>query len=191
MKYPSVTVTALITASCEELFKLVSDPTRHSNLAGSGEVMNVEWITPPPFGVGSAFKARQCVGWYQYPTRSYVQTYDAPYRFVWLSGPGFRKPPFGQLWGFHLTPVDARSTLVSHLMKWPIAPVPNLPPFSWLAERGLQHELTNMRPTLYKLAKEAGASVIGDLQVVYDWVEDTSAIKGDGYDGFAHPSPAK
>lgn len=31
-----------------------------------------------------------------------------------------------------------------------------------------------MKPTLYKLAKLANAVVIGELQVIYDWCEQTS-----------------
>jgi hypothetical protein len=169
VKYPSVTVTALLTAPCEVLFEIVSDPLRHPGLAGSGEVIATRWVTPPPVGVGSAFQSRQCVGWYQYPTRSFVQVYDPPYRFVWMSGPGFRKPPLGQLWGFELKPLDARSTLVSHMMKWPLFPLIPVPPFTWLAALGVNHELANMRPTLFKLARLSGALVIGDLQVAYEW----------------------
>ena len=180
LKYPSVTVTGLITAPCESLFDIISDPTRHPELAGSGEVMQVRWTTRPPTRVG----------WYQYPSRSVIQIYDRPYRFVWLSGPGFRKPPFGQLWGFHLAPVDARSTLVSHLMKWPLLPVPPLPPFDLFARLGVDHELSNMRPTLSKLAKLAGAQVIGDLQVTYDWIEDAVA-KEQSLPTLARPTPAR
>jgi hypothetical protein len=33
----------------------------------------------------------------------------------------------------------------------------------------VNHELANMRPTLFKLARLSGALVIGDLQVAYDW----------------------
>jgi len=174
LNFPSVTVTALITAPCEVLFDIVSDPTRHPQLAGSGEVIEVKWITPPPVGVGSGFQSRQCIGWYQYPTRSYVQVYEPPYRFIWLSGPGFKKPPFGQLWGFDLQPIDARTTLASNLMRWPLLPLPQFPPFAWFAERGLKHELNNMKPTLYNLARMANAQVIGELQVVFDWCEHTS-----------------
>lgn len=122
LKNPSVTVTGLITASCETLFDIVSDPTHHPDIAGSGEVIHVEPMSPLPMHVGSGFKSRQCIGWYQYPSLSYVQVYDRPYHFVWLSGFGFRKPPFGQLWGFRFVPVDARSALVSHMMKLPLIP---------------------------------------------------------------------
>lgn len=169
VKYPSVTVTALLTAPVEALFDIVSDVERHPELAGSGEVIATRWLTPGPVRVGSAFQSRQCVGWYQYPSRSFVQVHERPYRFIWLSGFGFKKPPFGQLWGFDLKPVDARSTLVSHMMKWPLLPLVDLPLVSPMARRGVEHELANMRPTLPKLAKLSGAQVIGDLQVVYDW----------------------
>ncbi len=174
IKYPSATVTALITAPCEVLFEIVSDPLRHPELAGSGEVMDTRWVTPPPIGVGSCFQSRQCFGWYQYPTRSYIQVYEPPYRFIWLSGPGFKKPPFGQLWGFELTPIDERATLVAHLMRVPLYPLPAIWPFTWLADRGALHEVKNMKPTLYNLARMANAQVIGDLQVVLDWCERAS-----------------
>jgi hypothetical protein len=59
-------------------------------------------------------------------------------------------------------------------MRWPLFPVPDIPPFSWLKKRGLDHEVKNMKPTLYKLAKLANAVVIGELQVIYDWCEQTS-----------------
>lgn len=169
VKYPSLTVSALVTAPCETLFSIVSDPTRHPDMAGSGEVMETRWLTPPPIGSGSGFQSRQCVGWYQYPSRSYVQVYEPPYRFVWLSGPGFKRGPLGQLWGFDLKPLDARTTLVSHLMKVPYLPVPAVAPFNSITEHIAQLELKNMQPTLHKLAKLSGAQIIGNLQVVFDW----------------------
>jgi len=190
IKYPSLTVTGLITAGCETLFNIVSDPTRHPDLAGSGEVMQVRWTTHPPVGVGSGFVSLQCKGWYQYLSRSFVQVYDPPYWFVWRSGVGFRKTPFGQVWGFHLAPVDARSTLVSHLMKWPVLPMPQLPLFDVLMQRRVEHELSNMRPTLGKLAKLAGAQIIGNLQVTYDWLDDVSAKKPP-IPAMTQPTPAR
>jgi hypothetical protein len=86
-----------------------------------------------------------------------------------MSGFGFKKPPLGQLWGFELRPIDARSTLVSHMMKWPLFPLNEVPLISQMARRGVEHELANMRPTLAKLAKLTSALIIGDLQVTYDW----------------------
>ena len=131
--------------------------------------MECEWLSEPTDCAGAVFKSRQCVGWYQYPTRSYVQVYDPPYRFIWMSGPGFKKPPFGQLWGFELTPVDARSTLVSNLMQVPYVPALPVWPFTRITENIIERELVNMKPTLRRLAKATHAEVIGDLQITRDW----------------------
>lgn len=169
MRFPSATVTALITAPCEALFAIVSDPARHADIAGSGAVMECEWLSEMPVHAGAVFKSRQCVGWYQYPTRSFVQAFEPPHRFIWMSGPGFKKPPFGQLWGFELTPIDARSTLVSNLMQVPYVPALPVWPFKRITENIIERELTNMKPTLYRLAKVAHAEVIGELQIARDW----------------------
>lgn len=169
IKYPSVTVSGVVTTSCEKLFEIVSDVSKHSQLAGSGEVQEVRWITPPPLGVGSAFESKQQISAFAYPTRSYVQVYEPPFRFIWLTGPGFKKPPFGQLWGFDLKPLDARTTLVSNVMKTPIYPLPNIPPFTWFANVGAEHESRNMKPTLKNLARLANAQLLGEIEVIYDW----------------------
>ncbi|MCS7059983.1 MAG: hypothetical protein RMN25_02355 [Anaerolineae bacterium] len=166
VKYASATVSGVITAPAQKLFAIVSDVTRHPELAGSGEVMRVEWVTPPPIRVGSEFRARQQIGLARYSTRSFVQVYEPPYRFTWLSGPGFRKPPFGQLWGFEFQPQgDHPSTLVLHSMTVPV-PLLNVPPLSWIADAGARHETRNMLPTLENLARMAQARLIGDIRIV-------------------------
>lgn len=166
IKYSSVTVSGVITAPVEKLFAIVSDVTRHPELAGSREVQQVELITLPPIRAGSGFRARQQIGAFRYPTRSWVQVYDPPHRFTWLSGPGFRRPPFGQLWGFEFQPQGELSgALVLHSMTVPV-PLLNLPPFSWIADAGARHEARNMLPTLDNLARMAGARLIGDVRIV-------------------------
>jgi hypothetical protein len=167
--FPSVTVSCLITAPAEALFDIVSDVTQHPKLAGSGEVRGIEWITPAPHGEGSGFASRQQIGLLRYPARSYVQEYRRPYRFVWLSGFGMKKPPFGQLWGFDFQPLDSRTTWVSNMMRVPAYPVPRIPPLSWLASAGLDHEARNMKPTLRNLAVIAGAQLLGEIKVNHDW----------------------
>ena len=92
--------------------------------------------------------------------------YEPPYKFTWLSGPGFRKPPFGQLWGFEFQPLgDGSSTLVMHSMTVPVALL-TIQPFVPLAHAGARHEADNMRPTLVNLARMAGTRIIGELRVV-------------------------
>ncbi len=167
-KYPSVTVSGLITASSEKLFDIVTDVARHPELAGSGEVQNVAWITSEPHSVGSSFESQQSINGFRYRTRSVVQVFDRPRQFVWLSGMGAKRPPFGQLWGFDFKSIDARTTWVSHVMRVPI-PLLALPPFTWISRAGLMHEVANMKPTLPRLAKIAEAQLLGDIRVTLDW----------------------
>ncbi len=167
-KYPSVTVSGLITAPSDKLFDIVADVTRHPDLAGSGEVEQVEWTTPAPHGAGSRFTSQQNISGMRYRTRSVVQVFDRPNQFIWLSGMGAKRPPFGQLWGFDFRDIDGRTTWVSHMMRVPI-PVLRLPPFSWIVEAGSRHEVVNMKPTLSRLAKLADAQLVGDLRISLEW----------------------
>ncbi len=168
-KVPSVTVSGLITAPCEKLFAIISDVTQHPKLAGSGEVQTVAWTTKGPIGVGSGFASKQKVGLFQYGARSYVQEFDAPRRFVWLSGFGMKKPPFGQLWGFDLQPFDARTTWVSHMMRVPAYLFPDMQPFTGILHAGAQHEVRHMKPTLHNLAHLAQAQLLGEVRITFDW----------------------
>lgn len=168
MKHPSVTVRTTISAPIHSLFDIVADPRRHPELAGSGEVQTIELLTPGPIGVGSGFQAKQSVRGFQYPTRSFVQVCERPTKFVWLSGPGFRRPPFGQLWGFEFQTIDSATTRVMHSSSVPFYIVPQFPPFSQLAEKGVRHEADNMRPTLHNLARMAGAEVVGDVETAFE-----------------------
>ncbi len=166
---PSATVSGLITASCDTLFDIISDPLRHPEIAGSGEVMSVRMLTPPPIRVGTVFQSHQCMRWLAYPTRSFVRVYDPPYRFVWFSAPIICQFPFGQLWGFELVPIDSRLTAVNHLMRIPIYTLPNLPGINALVKAGVRHEINNMSPTLYRLAAAARAIVLGEIQIADRW----------------------
>jgi hypothetical protein len=166
---PSVTVSALITAPQEKLFALISDVTRHPELAGSGEVRAVKWLGDGMPRSGACFESRQQLGPLNYQVRSIVRQYDAPNRFVWLSGFGLGKPQVGEQWGFDLHYVDARTTWVSHMMRVPACVMPNLAPWTWLAQRGAQHEARNMKPTLHNLARLTHAQLLGEIRVVFDW----------------------
>ena len=73
MKYPSVTVSAVMAAPVRVLFDIVSDVGRHPELAGSREVRHTELVTPPPVRLGAHFRSRQQIGLLRYPTHSYVQ----------------------------------------------------------------------------------------------------------------------
>jgi hypothetical protein len=162
MKYAAATVQGVISAPREKLFEIVSDVTRHPHMAGSGEVQQVEWVTPSPIGIGSKFKARQKIG-FEYPTKSTVAVYEPNQAFVWFSG-ATGQPPFGEYWGFEFEPIGPNKTRVYHGMCVPI-PLPALFPFTLVADQGALHEVGNMKPTFQKLAALAGGELEGELEV--------------------------
>jgi len=163
MKYGAATVNGVISASAEALFAIVSDAKQHPKMAGSGQVETVEWVTPPPAQVGSKFKAHQNMG-VQYDSKSTVMLCVPNRVFVWFSGVT-GQPPLGQYWGFEFEPLGPSRTRVYHGMCVPI-PLPNIPPFTWIADTGAQHEVGNIKPTYEKLAQMAGGKLEGELSVV-------------------------
>ena len=165
MKYGAATVNGVISASAEALYKIVSDINRHKEMAGSGEIQAVEWVTPPPVKVGSQFKSRQKIGM-EYGTKSFIVVCETNRKFVWFSG-ATGKPPFGQYWGFEFEPMGKNRTRVYHGTCVPIA-LPNIPPFTWIADAGARHEVGNMEPTYQKLAKMAGGKLEGTLAVMME-----------------------
>ena len=162
MKYGSATVNGVINAPREKLFEIVSDVTRHVQMAGSGEIQRVEWVTALPVRVGSKFKAVQKIGM-EYPTQSTIAVYELNRAFVWFSGRS-GQPPFGEYWGFEFESLGPNKTRVYHGMCVPL-PLPNILPFTWVADRGALHEVNNMKPTFQKLAAMAGSTLEGELEV--------------------------
>jgi hypothetical protein len=163
MKYAAATVNGVISAPRETLFGIVSDVTRHPQMAGSGEVQRVEWVTPPPHTqVGSKFKSVQKIG-LEYPMKSVVAVYEPNMAFVWFSG-RTGAPPFGEYWGFEFESLGPNKTRVYHGMCVPI-PLPALFPFTLVADQGALHEVGNMKPTFQKLAALAGGELEGELEV--------------------------
>ena len=165
-KYASVTISGVITAPAERLFAIVTDVRCHPELAGSSEVRQVEWLTPEPIQVGSHFRSCQQIGPLRYQSHSFVQIYEPSRKFTWLSGIGFRKPPFGQLWGFEFVPQgEFPGALVMHSMTIPI-PVLNVAPFASIADAVAHREAQTMAPTLTNLARLANAKLIGETRIV-------------------------
>jgi hypothetical protein len=151
--YIGTTVSAEFAAPPEELWPIVSDFTRHPELAGSGQVMQIEALTDPPIHTGSRFRAQQRVSGLDYVTISHVIVCKPPYRLAWRIGlPG--TPPFAQIWHFELLPFE-QGSLVEHGVVLPYV-FPQLWPMT-----ALEHSITNgeaqgMVPTLRRLADMAG-----------------------------------
>lgn len=149
MNYLGAFVRAVIPAPAADIWALVSDPTRHPQLAGSGQVVQTEVITEPPFGLGSRFQSEQNVNGIKYTTVSHVVVYEPERRIAWRIGlPG--TPAFGQIWHFVLTPQED-GTLVENGVVLPYV-LPTIFPFSAAAQQVGQFEINAIRPTLHNIA---------------------------------------
>lgn len=163
LQYLGVTVRAVLPATPEALWSIVSDVERHPELAGSGEVVQTELLTPGPLVQGSRFQSRQNMRGMRYRTVSHVVACEPPRRLAWQIGlPG--TPPFGQVWQFELTPQEG-GTLVEHGVALPYA-VLQVRPVTLLTDMGMQNEASTMAPTLRNLARLAGVAAPASVETI-------------------------
>jgi hypothetical protein len=154
MRYPGAQVSAVIAAPIEEVWALVSDPKRHAEIAGTGEVNDVSIVGDGPVGLGTVFESQQHVRGMRYVTANKVVRYDRPFSFAWRIGARYA-PGIAQIYGFQLAPADG-GTLVQNGMAAAIA-APAFFPFSLLHEDVGRREADGMRPTLANIARALGA----------------------------------
>ena len=103
-----------VKASPEAVFDIVSDFTKHAELAGSGEVLRIRKLTEGPVGLGTMIEADESinVGGQQmdFPAKSIVVTCDAPSTFSWIPIPPF---PMRRIqWWFNLIPQEGGTRVV-------------------------------------------------------------------------------
>src|SRR5438094_1000774 len=108
-------VRAQITAPPERLWAIVADPTRHPELAGSGEPLETHFVTAGPLGVGSRFESRQKAMKMKYTSNSEVTACQEPRLLRWNVD--------GTVdWEFRFEPVPAGNgdtrTQVIHQYRW-------------------------------------------------------------------------
>jgi uncharacterized protein YndB with AHSA1/START domain len=161
-------VRATIAAPPETLWAIVADPTRHPDLAGSGEPHGTHLLTDGPVGVGSRFESRQIVrGIVRYTARAAVTAYDPPRRFQWKLDDVPPYPPgsFDLVWEFQLEPVTAGSR-VTHRYRWGIA-VPKWLEITLVPLRRWRdgQNVGFMVATLHNLARLVGAPTPSGIQV--------------------------
>ena len=103
-----------INASRESVFGVVSDFTRHKELAGLGELVNVRILTEGPIGLGSMIEADESVqmgeNTIELSTKSVVVGYNSPNNLSWIVVPPF--PLRRVQWWFQLTQQGDSTTLV-------------------------------------------------------------------------------
>lgn len=96
------------------MFGVVSDFTRHKELAGLGELVNVRILTEGPIGLGSMIEADESVqmreNTIELSTKSLVVGYKSPNDLSWIVVPPF--PLRRVQWWFQLTQLGDSTTLV-------------------------------------------------------------------------------
>jgi uncharacterized protein YndB with AHSA1/START domain len=154
MRYMGAAVSAVIAAPVEEVWALVSDPVRHPEIAGTGEVQRVELVGGGPVGLGSVFESRQNMRGARYVTANRVVLWEPPRRFAWRVGIRGAAGT-AQIYGFRLAP-EAGGTRVENAMA-SIYAAPTFFPFSLLHEELGRREAGAMAPTLANIARALGA----------------------------------
>jgi len=108
-----VSVQRLIPAPAEEIFDLLADPSRHSELDGSGHVVESQEGSRR-LQAGDTFGMSMKRGLFPYRTRNVVIVFEENRRISWQTlAPGpIAKLVTGRTWNYVLEPVDG-GTLVT------------------------------------------------------------------------------
>ena len=105
----------VVNASPEAVFGIVSDLTRHKELAGSGELVKVRKLTEGPTGLGSMIEADERIELgdqvMEFPAKSVVVAYEAPKVISWMPSPPV--PTRRVQWWFRLAP-EGQGTKLMH-----------------------------------------------------------------------------
>jgi hypothetical protein len=109
---------AEISAAPQVVFDIISDPSRHVELAGSGELDTVEQDPPGTVGTGTRIHAEETLmladgSSLPVTSDSVVVTYYPPTTFSWIVSPALADRFRRVQWWFHLDPVGS-ATRVTH-----------------------------------------------------------------------------
>ncbi|NTU78822.1 MAG: DNA methyltransferase [Chloroflexales bacterium] len=160
MRYLGASVSGVVAVPIEQVWELVSNPARHPELAGSGEVRAVEVVGGGPMGPGVVFRSHQRVRGLSYITASRTVIWDPPFRFAWRVGTSFA-PGVAQIWMFNLSAVGGGTRVENGMAQ--IYALPTVFPFSLIHDELGRREAALMAPTLANLARALGAPAPTDL----------------------------
>jgi len=117
-----------LAAAPQIIFDLLGDPTRHAELAGSGEVKTVRVRGTGPTAVGSTFEADEEIrigrNMQKFTAVSTIVEYDPPRVISWTSMPPNRPRPRRIQWWYELEPTPA-GTLVTERVEVDLGPLAN------------------------------------------------------------------
>ena len=150
----------VIKASPEKIFGIVSDLTRHAELAGSKEVLKIRVLTKGPVGAGTRFEADEDIREpkimkTKFVAQSEVTACDPPKRFAWYSTPP-GKPKMRVSWQYALEPRDGGTRVVQSVKARMTNPlvhifmgVPMMPMYALtrgkVVTRGMAQTLENLK----------------------------------------------
>jgi len=111
-------IDAVINASPQVIFDIVSDPSRHIELAGSGELNTVQKDPAGPVGPGTRMHAEETLmladgSSLDVTSDSLVVTCDPPTMFSWIVSPALPDRFRRVQWWFQLDP-EGSATRVTH-----------------------------------------------------------------------------
>lgn len=109
-----ITRTVIVHAPAERVFDLLTDPTRHPLIDGSGTVRQIHGTHPDRLELGSRFGMRMRLG-VPYTITNQVVEYERNRLIAWRHFGGHR-------WRWELRPVDDGTTEVSETFDWSTAP---------------------------------------------------------------------
>jgi uncharacterized protein YndB with AHSA1/START domain len=157
-------VGARIAAPPDRLWAIVADPTRHPELAGSGEPQQTSLTTPGPLTVGSRFESRQKWLNMKYTSHSEVLACEEPRLLRWMVDKQTE-------WEFRFEPVAAGNdevagTQLTHSYRWDVKlPGPLRLFLSPLLRIRHRTNTRAMLGTVRNLARLAGAPEPTNLRV--------------------------
>lgn len=102
-----VSVERVIPASAEAIFDLLADPTRHSEIDGSGTVKEAKAVGPTRLALGSSFGMAMQLG-IRYSMVNTVTEFEENRRIAWQARPRgvLGNWSGGRVWRYELEPVD-------------------------------------------------------------------------------------
>lgn len=155
----------VIKASPEKIFAIVSDLTRHAELAGSKEVLKIRVLTEGPVRAGTRFEADEDIREPKmmktaFVAQSEVTACDAPKRFAWYSTPPM-KPALRVTWQYALEPRDGGTRVAQSVKARMTSPlvqifmgVPMMPMYALtrgkIVTRGMEQTLQNLKSAAEK-----------------------------------------
>jgi uncharacterized protein YndB with AHSA1/START domain len=139
MNRKQVSATKVIGTSPERIFAMLTDPSKHPLIDGTGSVLAVQPGGPERLTLGAQFGMDMKIG-APYKVLNTVVEYDQDRLIAWRHFNGHR-------WRWHLRPLGTGTTEVTETFDWSTARIPlliTLSPFPRRNARGIEKSLARL-----------------------------------------------